>query len=218
MYKVRISVARLLGAFVVGLPLLGLAGCGPRIATIPPPAPQEFRLRAGDQVRIAIWPDNELELSGEYSVEDDGMVYLPLVGGIAVADMPLGELRALLRELYSSTMKEPVVSVTPVFPVSVLGAVLRPGVYRVTPTETLFDVIGLAGGFSGNANQDKVHIVRDGEVIELDATLTSETAEDIGLHSGDRVIVPAVRWRLGTRDILFALQSAVLIITLVNRL
>ena len=165
-----------------------------------------------------MWPQNELGLSGEYVVEEDGSVHLPLIGAVEVAGLTLGEVRALLREAYSRTIKEPVVQITPVFPVSVLGAVVRPSLYRITPTESLFDVISLAGGFAPGAEQDEVRIIRDGLVIELDATETLERGIDLGLRSGDRIFVSRDRWAFGMRDILFVLQSIGLIITLTDRL
>jgi polysaccharide export outer membrane protein len=42
----------------------------------------------------------------------------------------------------------------------VIGEVLRPGTYELKPTETLADVIALAGGFSANAGQRRVQIER----------------------------------------------------------
>ena len=201
----------------VTVAFLGATGCASD-GRVLAERPGVFRVQEGNYLRIAVWPENELGLSGEYVVEDDGTVHLPLIGAVEVAGLTLGEVRGLLREAYSRTLKEPVVQITPVFPVSVLGAVVRPSLYQVTSSETLFDVISMAGGFAPGAEQDEVRIIRDGEVIELDATETLERGIDLGLRSGDRIFVPRDRWRIGVRDVLLALQSIALIITLTDRL
>lgn len=207
------------GSVVAAAVVFALTACasGSSIAELGT-TPRPFRVNAGDHLLIAVWPDNDLGLGGDYVVAEDGMVYLPLLGGLEVAGLTLAEVRSLLRTKYGEAIKEPVVQVTPKFPVSVLGAVGRPGLYHVTPAETLFDAISLAGGFGTGAKQREVQIIRDGSVIEVDARGTVGGGADLSLHSGDRIIVPSPRWRIDFRDVLFGLQSIALIITLIERL
>jgi competence protein ComEA len=52
--------------------------------------------------------------------------------------------------------------------VDIVGAVVRPGVYPVTPGTRLFEVVSSAGGFTKNADQKSVNLARlvtDGEQI-----------------------------------------------------
>jgi protein involved in polysaccharide export with SLBB domain len=156
-------------------------------------------LHPGDILRVQVWPNDSL--SGEFTVEETGTVYLPLLGAVRTAGLPISRLRAQLRSSYAEVMKNPVVTVTPVFHVGVLGEVRSPGVYAVTPTQTLLDVIGMAGGFAGAAEADKLRIIRGGQVIEVDAERAlkggegmSQAAEEVArlhLRSGDQVLVPA---------------------------
>ena len=56
----------------------------------------------------------------------------------------------------------------PVIYVDVVGAVVRPGVYPVTSTTRLFEVVSAAGGFTKAADQKSVNLARlvtDGEQI-----------------------------------------------------
>ncbi len=103
-----------------------------------------FVLRPGDIIRIGVWPD--AALNGEFAVEETGLVYLPFLGAVQVVGMPLDRLRKQLRDGYAEIMKEPVVTITPLFNVGVSGGVGRPGNYQITPTETIMDVILMAGG------------------------------------------------------------------------
>lgn len=152
----------------------------------------DFSLRPGDMLRINVWPDDSL--SGEFVVEETGLVYLPFLGSIRATGVSITDLRQRLRQGYAELMREPVVTITPVFRVSVLGAVRNPGNYPVTPANSLFEVIGSAGGFVGNANAEAVRIVRPNEVIRVDIQRALEEGANLAameLRPGDRVLVPA---------------------------
>jgi len=177
---------------------------------------EEFTLRAGDLLRIRIWPNDDL--GGEFPVEETGIVHLPILGGIRAGGRSLAELRIDLRQRYGQALKSPVISVTPVFPVSVLGAVQRPGLYQVTPSQNLFEVISLAGGFREDANDREIRIVRDDGVTEVNAreALSSEAAAaGVRLRSGDRIVVERRR-SFNFQNVSYALQSVTLVVAIVN--
>lgn len=165
-------------------------------------------LRPGDVLRIAVWPNTEL--SGEYGIDEDGYVHLPVLAAMPVAGVPVDRVRDQLRRGYAEAMRNPVVNVTPVFSVVVAGAVQRPGVYSVTPTQNLFDLIGLAGGFHGSADTERLRIVRPGEVIRYDALRALEHGENLDvvrLRSGDHVVVPQQRDPINWRNLLALVQT-----------
>jgi protein involved in polysaccharide export with SLBB domain len=198
--------------------ILALAGCGSsrtsRPATASPGAPEDPVVRAGDALSISVWPD--ANLGGQFPVEETGYIYLPILGAVRAADVPLSRLREMLREGYSSVIQNPVVTVTPQFRVSVLGSVRRPGLYTVTPTHSLFDVLSEAGGFMPDADEGEVRVVREGRVLEFDLERALETGEGLEmepLRSGDRIVVPQGSGWTGARirGILFALQSVLLV-------
>ncbi len=161
-------------------------------------AQDSLTLHPGDLLRIQVWPDDKL--GGEFTVEETGIVYLPLLGAVRTGGLPITRLRAQLRSSYAEVMKNPVVTVTPVFHVGVLGEVRSPGVQPVTPTQTLLDVIGMAGGFTNNADENKIRIIRAGQVIHIDASRVLSGGEGAGqaaqelanlhLRSGDQILVP----------------------------
>lgn len=150
-------------------------------------------LRAGDMLRINVWPNTEL--SGEFTIEEDGFVYLPLLAEVRAAGVSVDDLRAELRRRYGEVQRNPVVTVTPMFQVSVTGAVQRPGIHTITPNASLLDVVVMSGGFQGAADAENVRIVRPGQVIDYDAFRALETGEGmeaITLQSGDHIFVPVV--------------------------
>ncbi|MDP2469919.1 MAG: polysaccharide biosynthesis/export family protein [Candidatus Palauibacterales bacterium] len=150
-------------------------------------------LRPGDVLRVSVWPDTDL--SGEFPVEIDGNVYLPFLGGVRAIGIPGDELRRQIREGYQSAQRNAVVTVTPLYRIGVTGSVRRPGAYMVPPTDGFFDVIATAGGFDLRAREDRVSVIREGQVIVLnakDAINKGETLplDALTLRSGDQIIVP----------------------------
>ena len=205
---------------LVFLMLLPAAWTADLVAQVSDPAAGElgnasdFIVRPGDLLRIRVWPD--ATLSGDFPVEDSGIVYLPVLGPVDVAGIPLDELRRNLRLAFAERFLSPVISITPVFQVAVLGGVLRPGLHPATPSDNLFDVLSLAGGFTENAQRDKVTLIRGGQVFQVALGTALETGGAIlstGLRSGDRIIVP-VRRGVSTSTVLQILQSVAVLVTL----
>ncbi|MGH7506550.1 MAG: polysaccharide biosynthesis/export family protein, partial [Longimicrobiales bacterium] len=124
-----------------------------------PARPDAVVLRPGDVLRIAVWPN--ADLGGDFIVEESGLVYLPFLGSIQAAGTSIDDLRIQLRSGYGEAIQNPVVTVSVLFNVGVLGEVGSPGVYQATATTTLIDAIGMAGGFGAAADQEHVRIVRD---------------------------------------------------------
>jgi protein involved in polysaccharide export with SLBB domain len=103
----------------------------------------------------------------------------------------------------------------PRFRVSVLGAVQRPGLYYVTPANTLYDVIALAGGFRPEARDDRLRVVRENQVIDVNARRALESGEALSglrLRSGDQVVVPA-RQPFPVQFLTLGVQLLVLVVT-----
>ena len=179
--------------------------------------PDQFVVRPGNVLRITVWPDNAL--GGEFPVEESGFVYLPVLGPVRVGGMSLEALRNQLREAYGEAIRVPVVTVTPLFWVSVLGAVNRPGLYRVDPTQSLFDVLSLAGGMRQDAKENELRLIRGEQVLEINATSALETGEAqlaLALRSGDRIVVPRRRSFWSPQNINLIIQSTLFVVTIIE--
>lgn len=178
---------------------------------------EELMLRPGDGVQITVWPNENL--SGQFQIEDTGNLYLPLLGEVRAAGIPLGELRRQMRDGYREAMQNPVVTIIPTFSVGILGGVRSPGIYEVTPSQGLFEIIGRAGGFTMDAQEDKVRIVREGEVVEIDALRALEEGRGLrsaSIRPGDQIVVPA--GGIEFRDVLQVVQTSVTIGLLIERI
>jgi len=102
-------------------------------------------------------------------------------------------LRERLNTDLSQLFQRPFIAVTPLFRVAVLGEVLKPGLLSADPTLTIFDLIALAGGPTRDANQNKLQLIRGGQNIRLSldpAAIARSTLQELGVHSGDQVVVP----------------------------
>ena len=178
-------------------------------------------LRPGDVLRISVWPDSQL--GGEFPVEIDGYVYLPFLGGVRATGIPGDDLRREIREGYQAAQRNAVVTVTPLYRIGVTGSVRRPGAFLVPPTDGFFDVIASAGGFDIRAQEDKVSVVREGQVIILnaeDAIRKGETLplDALSLRSGDQIVVPFGAEPWSRRDWIAIGNFAVSLILLWDRL
>jgi protein involved in polysaccharide export with SLBB domain len=175
-----------------------------------------YLVRNGDVLRIRLWSgQSERVLADDFPVEQSGRVYLPRIGGVPVAGQSVEQLRALLREAYKEEFANPVITILPIYGVSVLGAVVQPGTVEVSPGMTLFDAIARASGFRENADLDKITLLRATETVTIKGKGPhgSRALNDIQLQSGDRIVV-------GTRDrwtlqlVLTVLQAASFLATI----
>jgi len=76
--------------------------------------------------------------------------------------------------------------------VSVMGQVVKPGVYQIRDGTTLLEVLAMAGGVTETADDSAVRLTRraqdgTGEVLEVDV---ESLDRDIIVHHGDTVFVP----------------------------
>ena len=167
-----------------------------------------YRVRAGDLLRFRLWAGQaETPLEGDFQVEDSGITYLPRVGRVQVAGKTIEEVRELLRTSYQSEFGNPVVTITPIFPVAVMGAVRLPATIEASPGLTVFDAITKTGGFLPEANRKEILVVRNGQSTKLDASGLSGAAglAQYRLESNDRVIVEA-RNRITIAHVAYAAQ------------
>ena len=148
-------------------------------------------MRPGDVVKIQVFGHNEL--SGEFPIDENFLLLLPIVGEFSVDSMTVGVLRARIRREFGQLYTQSFVSVVPLFRVSVLGEVVHPGLFSVDPTMTIYEVVAMAGGSTRNARENKIRLLRGGQEVALPinaAALARATLREIGVRSGDQVYVP----------------------------
>jgi protein involved in polysaccharide export with SLBB domain len=162
-------------------------------------------LRPGDGLRVRVW--REPDLSGDFTVDESGVVTLPKLGPIRVGDESVAVLKARIVSSYAKYITQPV-EVTPLLRVRVLGEVRTPGLYKVEPGMTLNDAIALAGGTTSSGRADRVNLIRNGRSVDAVLSPNAVLAES-PLQSGDQLFVPERSWMSRNPGILYGAISAV---------
>lgn len=129
---------------------------------------QDLPLLAGD---ATVGPRDVLDIkvledptmSGRVTVADDGQILLNVVGKVAVAGLAASQIEAKLKSIVETFLTKATVSVQVVEfaskPISVVGAVVKPGRIGATSGTTLIQAITEAGGLAaGHGSQ--IYILR----------------------------------------------------------
>lgn len=149
-----------------------------------------YSLRPGDLVQITVWGRDAY--SGRFQVDERGALHYPGLGEINATEMTLAELRDTIRTELERVFVAPLVTITPLFRIAVLGEVRQPGLYTVDPTLSVLDVVALAGGPSPVGNLAKIVVRRPSGETKLsfdDQAMRGRTLQEVGVRSGDQVFV-----------------------------
>ncbi|WGD49471.1 polysaccharide biosynthesis/export family protein [Bradyrhizobium sp. CB1650] len=95
------------------------------------------------------------DLGGDYTVEPDGAISIPMLGRFAVQGRALEDLRADIAVSFMSMMGRSAnieVKIAERAPVYVLGAVKNPGSYKHVPGMIVLHAVALAGGLDRGEN------------------------------------------------------------------
>ncbi len=168
------------------------------------PSDDVFAIGPGDLLQIDFFDLDELD--SRVRVLRDGTITLPLLGNFTIAGLTVRKAeqeiadilaeRGLATDPQVSIFVEEFVSQS----VSVQGAVQRPGVYQLRGNDTLLDVIGQAGGLTGEHGRQIVVLRRAAEGAERRAEIDlarlveqGDLSLNISLRPGDIVLVPPAR-------------------------
>ena len=171
---------------------LFLASAPVSLETQEVPRMGDLSLVPGDFLRVLVW--REEDLSGEFQVDQDGKIVLPLLGEVSVGERGWDEVRDWLLQEYGKELRNPSIELTPFRSVYVLGEVNLPGRYNVHPTnDNLAGAVSLAGGVTPDGDIRNMRIVRDGGVI-LDGIAVEQGLAQLGIRSGDQLFVGRRSW------------------------
>ena len=156
-----------------------IAACTPGadVAPLPDYVPGAYRLGGGDQVRVITFGSDQL--SGQFRVDDQGQVAMPLVGNVAAAGKTPAEFAAKLGDTLRNMkfITDPSVSVEVLSyrPIFVLGEVAKPGQYAYSPGMTMLTAVAVAGGFTYRAVQAYASDVRTTGGAAVEGNVTPRT-------------------------------------------
>lgn len=179
---------------------LALALCAPAHAQTTAGESVTYRLGAKDLVAIQVV--EEPRLTVEQRVTEGGSLMLPLVGELPVAGLTATEAAALLAQrLEASFLQRATVTLRVTEfrsrPISVIGAVRRPGALELSGRWNLLDALTDAGGLA-EGHGEVVHILRrapnglhDQLTVSLDDLLIrADPTVNIPIFSNDVITVP----------------------------
>lgn len=135
-----------------------------------------------------------------FLVDKTGDIDVPFIGKVKVDGLSLEQASSKIKVLLEKILKEPSVSVRFLnFKYSVLGEVVRPGVFNLLNDKTtLPEALAMAGDLTLYGNRKNVMIIRDGkeirEIARLDLT-TKEIFESpyYFLKNGDVIYVEPLK-------------------------
>ena len=153
-------------------------------------------INPGDGVRISFLDIEDL-ITGDYYIQPNGLLNLPLIGIISTSNKDFKEIKSEITFRYDSLYKDPHLSVNALFRINILGAVAAPGFYYVSDYEKFTAILAFAGGTTRFADLESIKLIRKFEAIDVDVEAIIQegsTATDFGLQSGDQVFVPIDWW------------------------
>jgi polysaccharide export outer membrane protein len=121
----------------------------------------EYRLGAGDQIRIIVFGSEDL--SGEFEVGGQGDIAYPLIGQVQAGGKTLRQVEAdIASRLQPDYLKDPRVNVEVLNyrPFFILGEVRNPGSYPYQSGMRVVNAVALAGGYTYRASEGEVLITR----------------------------------------------------------
>lgn len=144
----------------------------------------DYRLGVADKVRILIF--DEPSLSGEFLVNANGKLSLPLIGDVQAAGVTTTTLaNAIQRKLADGYLREPRVSIDVLTfrPFYILGEVNKPGEYPYSSGLTVLNAVATAEGFTYRASKKSVVVKHAGEAEEETVPLSP----DLRVRPGDTI-------------------------------
>lgn len=166
-----------------------------------------YRVGPKDVLLVTVWDHPEITLPlGQYRtdssagsmVDDDGTIFFPYVGHIAVTGLTVPEVRAKLTLQLAKVLQKPQADVKVLVyrsqKVYVGGEVRNPAVYNVTDVPlTLSEAIARAGGFLPTADDSRLVLTRGDRTWTLNFQVLMSTGSQLGqilLKDGDSLHVP----------------------------
>lgn len=190
----KLETMRAIGLFLVGWLVMGT------FAVATAQSQNGYLIGPKDLVKIQVFEIPTL--SGDFRVETDGSIDFPLIGSVMVQGMSEHQLavhlKSLLEEKYVQQASVTVeVREFRSRPISVIGAVAKPGPLELSGRWTLLEALTAAGGIVGN-HGDVIHILRrsslglsDQLTIRVsDLFLKADPRANIPIDPGDVINVP----------------------------
>ncbi len=161
------------------------------------PAPADYVLGTGDQVRVRLW--GAVETYSTQTIDRNGIITLPKIGSIALAGVPVKNLENVIRDhvakVYTNVQVDASLGKLRGVTVYVVGHAQAPGTYNLTSLSTLVNAVFASGGPSANGSMRSIALKRGGKTVgtlDLYAFIAKgDKSQDLPLQPGDVISIPA---------------------------
>jgi protein involved in polysaccharide export with SLBB domain len=166
------------------------------------PAPAEYVLGPGDEVRVQVW--GAVDYSGSHTLDRNGQISLPKVGTFSLAGVPVRDLESVLRSQLGKVFTNFNVNANlgrlRSIQVYVVGQALQPGTYKLSSLSTLVNALFASGGPSSNGSMRNIQLTRAGKIVTTldlyDFIAKGDKGRDLPLQAGDVIVIPPVGARV----------------------
>ena len=171
-------------------------------ADVAVPAPSDYILSAGDEVRVQIW--GSVDYAGTHTLDRSGQINLPKIGTIALAGTQVKDLEAVLRKHVGTVFKNVSLNANlgrlRGITVYVVGQAQQPGTYNLSSLSTLVNALFASGGPTANGSMRNIQIKRAGKTVTTfdlyDFISKGDKTKDVSLQSGDVITIPPAGHRV----------------------
>jgi len=158
----------------------------------------DYLIGIGDVIEIQVY--GESDLSGKFTVHNDGSISIPLIGSVFVNGLTIPDITNTITNKYKNDYL-----VTPIITVMmkeinskkiyIFGEITKPGTVQYEENMTVLQAILTAGGFTKNADKGKIYITRNVKGVEKRISLSVDNItklDDIKFKMipGDVIYIP----------------------------
>ena len=159
------------------------------------PAPADYVLGAGDEVRLQVW--GPLDFSTSLVIDRNGQVNIPKVGVITLAGVAVRDLEKTLHsqlgKVFTNFSANASLGRLRGIQVYVVGQARQPGTFQMSSLSTLVNALFASGGPNANGSMRNIELKRAGKTISTldlyDFIARGDKSRDLPLMSGDIIVI-----------------------------
>jgi protein involved in polysaccharide export with SLBB domain len=160
------------------------------------PAPSEYVLGPGDEVRIQIW--GTVDFAGNQTLDRNGQINLPKIGAITLGGVQVKDLESVLKKqigtVFNNVNVNAALGKLRGMTVYVVGQANQPGTYNLNSLSTLVNAVFASGGPNSNGSMRQIELKRGGRTITTldlyDFIAKGDKSKDAALQPGDVIMIP----------------------------
>jgi protein involved in polysaccharide export with SLBB domain len=166
------------------------------VADTAAPAPAEYVLGPGDEVRIQIW--GTVDFAGNQTLDRNGQINLPKIGAVTLGGVQVKDLESVLKKqvgtVFNNVNVNAALGKLRGITVYVVGQANQPGTYNLNSLSTLVNAVFASGGPNTNGSMRQIELKRGGRTITTldlyDFISKGDKSKDAALQPGDVIMIP----------------------------